>query len=112
MNGFGVSPEIAASLARGNGGAQVIVMMLMQIESLGVRISNQVVEVLRLPEAVLRTRGRVMMGRKGGWKIRRLKVRCGGKRCTPVMGHSTAVTVSSVSMVMSARVRRRIPTAQ
>lgn len=51
MDALGVSPEIAAPLAGGDSGAQVIVVVLVQrVERLRVRIADEVIQVLRLAE--------------------------------------------------------------
>lgn len=99
-----VPPEIAAPLASRDSGAQVIVVMLMQrVERLRVRIADEVIEMLRLAEArMLRTRRRMVVRWERGREVRWLKVRGGGQRRTPVMGHPAAVSIASVTVVMGA----------
>lgn len=114
MNPLGISPEIAAPLSRGDGGAQVIVVVLMQrVERLRVGIGNEVIQVLRLAETgMLGTGGCVVMRGKRRREVRGLKV--GGRRQggAPVVGHAAPVPVSPVSVVMGTGVRRRVPAAQ
>lgn len=114
MNSLGVPPEIAAPLSGGDGRAEMIVMMLVQgVESLGVGIADEVVEVLGLSEArMLGTRRCVMVRGKGRREVGRLKVRGGGQRGAPVMGHTAAVAVAPVAVVMGTGVRRTVAAAQ
>lgn len=114
MNALCVPPEITTPLASRDSGTQVIIVMLMQrVERLRVWIADEVIEMLWLAKTrMLRARRRMMMRRERGWKVRWLKVGGGGQRCTPVMGHPTAVSIASVTVVMGAGIRRRISTAQ
>jgi len=114
VNPFGVSPEIAAPLARSHGSAQVIVVMLVQrVKRLRIRIADEVIQVLRLAEAwMLRTGGRMMVRGKRRRKIRGLEVGGGRQGGTPVVWHAAPVSVSPMSMVMGTGIGRRIPTAQ
>lgn len=111
---FGVSPEIAAPLARGDSSAQVIVVVLVErVERLRIRIADEVIQVLRLAETgVLGASGRVVMRGKRGWKIRGLKVGGGRQRGASVVGHAAPVSVSPMSMVMGTGIGRRVPAAQ
>lgn len=75
MNAFGISPEILSSLASGDRRGEMVVVVLMEgVESLCVRIADQVIKMLRLSKPVLRTRGCVVVGRKGRREVRRLEV--------------------------------------
>lgn len=114
MNPLSVSPEIAAPLACGDGGAQVIVVVLVQrVERLRVRIADEVIQVLRLPETgMLRTGGCVMVRGERGRKVRGLKVGGGRQRSAPVVGHTAPVSVSPMSMMMGTGIGRRVPAAQ
>ena len=114
MDALRIPPEIAAPLTGRYSGAQVIVVMLMQrVERLRVWIANEVIEMLRLAKArMLRTRWRVMMRGERGREVRRLKIGGSGQRRAPVMGHPAAVSIASVTVVMSAGIRRGISTAQ
>lgn len=114
VNPLGVSPEIAAPLACGDGGAQMIVVVLVQrVERLRVGIANEVIQVLRLPETgMLRTGGRVMVRGEGRREVRGLKVGGGRQRGAPVMGHAAPVPVSPMSMVMGTGIGRRVAAAQ
>lgn len=114
MNPLGVSPEIAAPLARGDGSAQMIVVVLMQrVERLRIRIADEVIQVLRLAETrMLGASGRVMMRGKRGWKVRGLEVGGGRQRSAPVVGHAAPISVSPMPVMMGTGIGRRIPTAQ
>lgn len=114
MDALGVSPEIAAPLAGGDGGAQVIVVMLVQrVERLRVWIADEVIQVLRLAEAgVLGAGGRMVMRGKRGWEVRWLEVGGSRQRGAPVMGHAAPVSVSPVAVVMGTGIGRRVPAAQ
>ena len=72
----GVPPEIATPLASRDGRAEVVVVVLVEgVERLRVRITHEVIQVLRLPKArVLRTRGRVMVRGKRWWEVGWLEV--------------------------------------
>jgi len=114
VNPLGVSSEIAAPLARGDGSAQVIVVVLVQrVERLRIRIADEVIQVLRLAETgMLGASGRVVMRGKRGWKVRGLEVGGGRQRGAPVVGHAAPVSVSPVPVVMGTGIGRRIPAAQ
>ena len=107
MNVIGISSQIACPLSGRHRCTDVVVMMLMQgVERLGIGIRNEVVKMLGLTQSwMLRTSRGVMMGSEGWWEIRGLEVRSGGQRCTAVMGHSSTVPISPVTMVMGTRVR-------
>lgn len=69
--------------------------------------------MLRLPESrMLRTRRRMVVRWKRGWKVRWLKIGGGWQGCAPVMGHPATVPIASVTVVMGAGIRRGISTAQ
>jgi len=111
---LGVSPEIAAPLARGDSSAQVIVVVLVQrVERLRIRIADEVIQVLRLAKTrMLGASGRVMVRGKRGWKVRGLEVGGGRQRGASVVGHAAPISVSPMSMVMGTGIGRRIPAAQ
>lgn len=114
VDAFGVSPEIAAPLAGGDGGAQVIVVVLVQrVERLRVGIADEIIQVLRLAETgVLGAGGRMVVRGERGWKVRWLEVGGSRQRGAPVVGHAAAVSVSPVSVVMGTGIGRRVPAAQ
>lgn len=111
---LGVSPEIAAPLARGDSRAQVIIVMLVQrVERLRIRIADEVIQVLRLAKTrMLGASGRVMVRGKRGWKVRGLEIGGGRQRGASMVGHAASVSVSPMSMVMGTGIGRRIPAAQ
>lgn len=114
VNAFCVPPEVPAPLARGNCCTQVIVVMLMKgVEGLGIRITNEVIQVLGLCESrMLGTRRCVMMGWEWGWEVRWLKIGSCWQGGTAMMWHTTPIAIASMSMMMSTRVGRRVSTAQ
>lgn len=113
VNPLGVSPKIAAPLA-GDGGAQVIVVMLVQrVERLRIGIADEVIQVLRLAEAwMLGAGGRVVMRGERGREVRWLEVGGGRQGGAPVVGHAASVSVSPVSVMMGAGIGRRVAAAQ
>lgn len=114
MNPLGVSPKIATPLARGDGSAQVVVVVLVQrVERLRIRIADEVIQVLRLAKTrMLGASGRVVMRGKRGWKVRGLEIGGGRQRSAPVVGHAAPVSVSPMSVVMGTGIGRRISAAQ
>ena len=114
VDAFGIPPEVSAPLTRRDSRTQVIVMMLVKgVKGLGVRITNEVIQVLGLCESrMLGTRWCVMMGWEWGWEVRWLEVGSCWQGGASMMRHATSVTVAPMTMMMTTGIGRRIAAPQ